>query len=447
MNSNDLLNVALRRVLGKICSAAERPVIHLPQFLMLPWELLDLILNYLRLDRIWLLTLSQNTLIKYLALKQLFNTVSLSYSCLPKDFLNTLRIQYKDLDKFGSRIYQFTKNITFEFSSPFTYNIFQNLKRFLLKKKNLNSFSLVIGREFSDLSLINSLLMVMLIENSNCLSSFSFRYETKNELFYEFWAFDYLKSCTQLKNVKFSIIFGFKDTHFLSSENLFNQLSGQFHFYFDNLNLNISHLTLSKLELWSNLTLLPTYYEILFYQVNKFLNLKYLNLSHNKIYNVKYLSKNLIHINHLNLSYNEIYSIDHLSHLINLKCLNLGHNHISKIENLSALINLKTVNLSLNQITKIEQLSNLTNLIVLNLNSNKIDIIENLDYLTNLEYLNLSYNKINEIKQLPDLKNLKQFYLNNNMLTTNTKNYIIEKFSNISTLQLDSKVFQYTYYN
>ncbi|CAL6097091.1 leucine-rich_repeat domain-containing protein [Hexamita inflata] len=163
-----------------------------------------------------------------------------------------------------------------------------------------------------------------------------------------------------------------------------------------------------------------------------------------------------------------IKSLDGLQDMIHLQILNLSHNKIKDIKLLGTLKSLKDLNIADNKLTDISQLKNITTLIQLNIRSNKIDdisVIQSLNNLENLDYfyhnkiqditvllyftkfkeINMSYNKINNIsalKNLPELKclclcqnNIKDIsvlqYLPNLENLDLSKNYI----SNISVLK------------
>ncbi len=150
--------------------------------------------------------------------------------------------------------------------------------------------------------------------------------------------------------------------------------------------------------------------------LHKFVNLQILNLSYNKIKEIKGL-ETLVNLQILNLSSNQIKEIKGVNNLVNLQILYLGVNQIKEIKGVDNLVNLQILNLSSNEITEIQGLDNLVNLQKLHLYNNQITEIKGLDNLVNLQKLYLCYNQITEIKRLDNLVNLQQLDLCYNRIT------------------------------
>jgi protein phosphatase 1 regulatory subunit 7 len=138
--------------------------------------------------------------------------------------------------------------------------------------------------------------------------------------------------------------------------------------------------------------------------VNDKTGLKNLDLSFNKIRNIKNIDK-LVHLENLYFVQNKITDIVNLDTFSVLKNLELGGNRILKIENLNNLQNLTELWLGKNRISKLENLSSLKSLKILSIQSNRITKLEGLEGLENLEELYISHNGIEKIEGLD--KNLK----------------------------------------
>ncbi len=150
--------------------------------------------------------------------------------------------------------------------------------------------------------------------------------------------------------------------------------------------------------------------------LDKFINLKELDLEHNQISKISCLEK-LTNLKVLNLGCNNINRIESLNNLINLEKLYLCSNQIHKIEGLNNHINLEKLDLGGNQIRVINNLDKLRNLKQLDIESNQITVIDGLEKLVNLESLNLNNNQILEIKGLDNLTNLNILKIYHNKIT------------------------------
>ena len=151
--------------------------------------------------------------------------------------------------------------------------------------------------------------------------------------------------------------------------------------------------------------------------IKRLVKLKNLDLSFNKIKNIKNL-ETLTKLENLYFVQNKIKEIKNLETLTSLKNLELGGNKIEYIsENLNTLVNLQQLWLGKNKIHKFENMSNLVNLRVLSIQSNRITKIEGLDKLTNLEELYLSHNGIEKIENLDHNTNLNVLDVTSNKLT------------------------------
>lgn len=146
-------------------------------------------------------------------------------------------------------------------------------------------------------------------------------------------------------------------------------------------------------------------------------NLKSLDLSFNKIKNIKNLDK-LINLESLYLIQNKIREIKNLENNKKLKVLELGGNKIEEIsETMNSLIDLKEIWLGKNKITQLKNFNHLTNLTVISIQSNNITKIEGLENLENLEEFYISHNKIETIEGLENNKNLQILDVSANKIT------------------------------
>ncbi len=101
-----------------------------------------------------------------------------------------------------------------------------------------------------------------------------------------------------------------------------------------------------------------------------------------------------------------ITNMEFVAALPNLKQLNISHNKITEIKGLDQLNQIQQLDISRNQITEIKGLDKLNQLQHLDISSNQIKEIKGLDKLNQLQILNISSNKIKEIKGLDNLNQL-----------------------------------------
>lgn len=151
--------------------------------------------------------------------------------------------------------------------------------------------------------------------------------------------------------------------------------------------------------------------------VNKLVKLKNLDLSFNKIKNIKNIDQ-LVDLENLYFVQNKIREIKNLETLKKLKNLELGGNKIEEIsETMLELPAIEQLWLGKNKIHKFENLNNLANLRVLSIQSNRITKIEGLEKLVNLEEIYLSHNGISKIENLEHNKKLQVIDITANRIT------------------------------
>lgn len=173
-------------------------------------------------------------------------------------------------------------------------------------------------------------------------------------------------------------------------------------------------------------------------EVNRFTGIKNLDLSFNKIKNIKNIDK-LVELENLYFVQNRIKEIknvltltklknlelggnkleqlgEELTTLVNLQQLWVGKNKISKFENLHTLHNLKILSIQSNRLTKLEGLEDLVNLEELYLSHNGIEKIEGLDKNTQLTVLDVTANKLTKLENLQHLTKLTDFWCSYNQI-------------------------------
>lgn len=185
-----------------------------------------------------------------------------------------------------------------------------------------------------------------------------------------------------------------------------------------NLIESIAELEVLPLEKMEEIDLYDNRIKHISKSVNLFPNLKTLDLSFNKIRNIKNVDK-LVNLENLYFVQNKISKIENLSTLKNLKNLELGGNRISEIgpDDLKGLDNLTEIWLGKNSIPRLMNLSHLKNLRILSIQSNKIKKMEGLEDLENLEELYLSHNFITKIEGLEKNTKLTTLDVTGNRLT------------------------------
>lgn len=174
--------------------------------------------------------------------------------------------------------------------------------------------------------------------------------------------------------------------------------------------------------------------------VNGLTKLKSLDLSFNKIKNIKNIDA-LVDLEQLYFVQNKIKEIKNLETLSKLENLELGGNRIeeisetmlalpsltqlwlgknkiAKFQNLDNLCNLRILSIQLNRLTKLEGLDKLVNLEELYVSHNGIEKIENLENNTKLTVLDVTLNRISKLENLTHLTKLTDFWCSYNKVAT-----------------------------
>ncbi|XP_033630919.1 protein phosphatase 1 regulatory subunit 7-like [Asterias rubens] len=177
--------------------------------------------------------------------------------------------------------------------------------------------------------------------------------------------------------------------------------------------------------------------------LEKFTNLRLLDLSCNSIKQVKNLHQNK-GLRELKLYGNQITEVINLENLVELHTLQLQHNRINNLGRcLSCLKKLKVLRLDSNHLRKLEsrEIASCSQLTFLDISSNRIDNLTGLNCLSTLEELhathndlksvgelsrckklnevNFSYNRLSDVTGLKGLPHITILHLSHNVLTTN----------------------------
>lgn len=147
--------------------------------------------------------------------------------------------------------------------------------------------------------------------------------------------------------------------------------------------------------------------------LNKFYELKYLNLDNNEIDDISPLA-GLSGLERLMLSNNDITDISAVENLKNLASLQLNYNNISDISRISGLVSLESLGLAGNKIVDISALKNLRNLTALSLSDNQISDISVIGRLFRLKELYLDNCGLKDITDLYGLAELESLYIRGN---------------------------------
>lgn len=160
-------------------------------------------------------------------------------------------------------------------------------------------------------------------------------------------------------------------------------------------------------------------------EIKNFHYLNILNLSNNKLTDIKTLSS-LKLITALNLSKNQISDISNIKRFISLKWLNLNFNLIENIYPISTCHDIHKLYLDKNKITSLNSLSNLPKLRELSAANNQINDISHIYIVKSLLKLDVSQNKIENAEGLYNMEILEDVDLSYNKLKV---------FPNLSSLK------------
>lgn len=198
--------------------------------------------------------------------------------------------------------------------------------------------------------------------------------------------------------------------------------------------------------------------------LSNFVNLTFLDISENKILDLKHLNKlsNLQHLSsssneinltnevfskkltHLNLRSNKIVSVVCICDLFNLTFLDLSYNQIQDLFPISQLINLNSLTFDNNQVQNTDFLIKLINLTFLSFTNNQIENLEGLRSLENLTMLCCGENKISCLFPICSLFKIRVLCCEKNLIQNVLclKNLKLKNFVyNGNPLNQESKIF------
>ncbi|XP_067933062.1 leucine-rich repeat and IQ domain-containing protein 1-like [Watersipora subatra] len=146
-------------------------------------------------------------------------------------------------------------------------------------------------------------------------------------------------------------------------------------------------------------------------------NLKYLDISHNKISKLSNLSC-IAFLHTLKAAHNQIISTKGLGECVTLQVVDLSSNHLTSIDEVGKLCLLRKLTASQNNIMEIPRLVNCVLLESLVLEDNSISSLDGLAYfwLPTLKEVNLTQNGVSAIQPLHGCFNLRTFNLSQNQL-------------------------------
>lgn len=164
----------------------------------------------------------------------------------------------------------------------------------------------------------------------------------------------------------------------------------------------LRHITFSNLQINS----IP--------DLSNLTKLKSFSAANSGLFRVEELGK--LNLRYLDLSANKIQNPSALGQISNLIYLNLENNLIESIDFINSLKNLRYLNLRSNLIKDFKLDEDFKQLLKLNLSSNQIEDISGFNALEGLETLILSDNKIVEVSALSSLEKLKELDLSRNKI-------------------------------
>ena len=157
------------------------------------------------------------------------------------------------------------------------------------------------------------------------------------------------------------------------------------------ISLNVSKNELTDISIFSDESKLP--------------HLQHLNMSGNKL--TKLAPLGLKRLRKLFLNENEITTCRHLKGHDNLEFLELQKNKLKNLKGIMNMSNLRQLNVSENEIEDFRHLINLPKLQRLNLNTNNIDKIQApLPFLPLIEHIDIGGNKLPDLKEIQKLEKI-----------------------------------------
>jgi Leucine-rich repeat (LRR) protein len=124
--------------------------------------------------------------------------------------------------------------------------------------------------------------------------------------------------------------------------------------------------------------------------------------------------ENIINLITLWCGFNNLKSLVEIKNLINLTILDCSNNQLDSLVGIENLSNLIKLYCSQNQLTNLESIKNFTNLIELYCYYNKLNSLAEIKNLTNLTELDCSYNQLDSLVGIENLTNLRKLSYSNN---------------------------------
>jgi len=142
-------------------------------------------------------------------------------------------------------------------------------------------------------------------------------------------------------------------------------------------------------------------------------NLRELHCHHNQL-NFLIEIKNLTNLTKLSCSYNKLSSLVEIHNFTNLIELYCSYNKLSSLAGIENLTNLTTLYCHHNQLGSLIGIQNLTNLTILICDTNQLDSLTEIKNLTNLTVLYCHNNQLDSLTGIENLTNLRELYYDNN---------------------------------
>jgi Leucine-rich repeat (LRR) protein len=147
--------------------------------------------------------------------------------------------------------------------------------------------------------------------------------------------------------------------------------------------------------------------------IENLINLTELYCSDNQLTNLESI-KNLTNLTFLNCSDNQLTNLESIKNLTNLTFLNCSDNQLTNLENIKNLTNLTILYCGNNQLSSLVGIENLTNLTILYCGNNQLSSLVGIENLTNLMDLYCDNNQLGSLAGIENLTNLRRLYYGNN---------------------------------
>ena len=150
--------------------------------------------------------------------------------------------------------------------------------------------------------------------------------------------------------------------------------------------------------------------------IEQLVNLRTLEIDHNKIESLPKNICNLQKLEMLTFSYNNVVDLKPLILLTNLSTLAFTNNQVEDISPIKNMTKMSIINFSENNIRDISAIENFSELKSLGANDNKIEILPDFKNFGKLQYIYLDFNNISSLPNLKGLNSLDEMWLAYNNL-------------------------------